>query len=126
MNSKFYDWLSFFDIDEFLEINKKYKTIQDFLNDNIFQSCKNIKINWLLYKNNNSLYYQKINIQERIKYPEYNNPGNILIKSTVRGNLPINYWKGMENPHTSSLKYSSCSSSGKNIRYNSPFNNPPD
>ena len=59
MNSKYYDWLSFFDIDEFLEIDKKYKTIQDFLNDKIFQSCKSIKINWLLYKNNKSLYYDK-------------------------------------------------------------------
>ena len=126
MNSKYYDWLSFFDIDEFLEIDKKYKTIQDFLNDKIFQSCKSIKINWLLYKNDISLYYDKKNIQERIKYPDYNSPANFHIKSTVRGNLTINYWKGMRNPHSSSLNYSSCSSSGKNIRFNSPFNAPPD
>ena len=126
MNSKYYDWLSFFDIDEFLEIDKKYKTIQDFLNDKIFQSCKNIKINWLLYKNNNSLYYQKKNIQERIKYPDYNSPLNVLIKSTVRGNLTTNYWEGMRNPHSSFLNYSSCSSSGKNIRFDSPFKDPPD
>ena len=126
MNSKYYDWLSFFDIDEFLEIDKKYKTIQDFLSDKIFKSCKSIKINWLIYNNNNSLYYQKKNIQERVKYPEYNNPGNIHIKSTVRGNLTINYWKRMGNPHSSSLNYSSCSSSGKNIRFDSFLNNPPD
>ena len=39
MNSKYYDWLSFFDIDEFLDINKKYKSIQDFLNDQVFKKA---------------------------------------------------------------------------------------
>ena len=125
-NNKFYDWLSFYDIDEFLEINKKYKTIQDFLNDKIFKTCISIKINWLVYKNNNSLHYENKPIKERIKSPEYNNLANICIKSTVKGNLSINYWKNMRNPHTSSLNYASCSSSGKNVRSNSPFIKPPD
>ena len=32
----------------------------------------------------------------------------------------------MENPHSSKLRFTSCSSSGKKIKYDSPFNNPPD
>ena len=59
-NYQLYDWLSFFDMDEFLEINNKYNKIQSFLNDKIFKYCQNIKINWVFYKNNNST--MKINL----------------------------------------------------------------
>lgn len=124
--NKLYDWLSFFDVDEFLEINKKYYKIQDFLKDKIFKRCKNIKINWLRYSNTNLLYYENKPLQERIKQCNYSHFDNKLIKSTIRGNLSLNYWQKMSNPHTSLLNYISCSSSGKKIKYDSPFNNPPD
>lgn len=51
---------------------------------------------------------------------------NIHVKSNVRGNLPFNFWAKAENPHTSLLKFVTCSSSGKIIQFNSPFNIPPD
>ena len=124
--NKLYDWLSFFDIDEFLEIDKKYGLIQDFLKDKIFNRCKNIKVNWLVYHDENILYYENKTLQERIKKYNYSNPINRHIKSTVRGNLSKNYWEKLENPHTSLLRFTSCSSSGKKIMYNSPFNDPPD
>ena len=124
--NKFYDWLSFYDIDEFLEINKKYNFVQDFLNDKIFQKCQNIKINWLWYFDDNILFYENKSVQDRIKKFKQNNTVNIHIKSTVRGGLSSNYWKIMGNPHTSNLNYISCDSSGKKIKYNSPFNIPPD
>lgn len=98
------NWLSFFDVDEFLELNEKYKTIKEFLKDDIFEKCKNIKINWLVYKNYNSLYYENKPLQERIKTFSYNYIENIHIKSTVKGNLYLNYWETISNPHTSNLK----------------------
>lgn len=52
--------------------------------------------------------------------------GNKLIKSTVKGNLSINYLSKMLNPHTSGNNVISCSSSGKIIDYASPFNYPQD
>ena len=125
-NYKLYDWLSFFDMDEFLELNKKYINIQDFLNDKIFKKCQNIKINWLLCSNENSLYYENKPLQKRITKFDYDNMSNRHIKSTVRGNLQENYWKKIGNPHTSLLNYTSCSSSGKIIKFDSPVNNPPD
>jgi hypothetical protein len=125
-NNKLYDWLSFYDIDEFLEINKKYKTIQDFLKDKIFEHCQNIKINWLIYKKENNLYYENKPLQERIKTFRYNNSLNKHIKSTVKGNLSRNYWGNVNNPHSSVLNFVSCSSSGKIIQFDSPFNYPPD
>ena len=51
---------------------------------------------------------------------------NIHIKSTVRGNLSVNYWLNLKDPHTSTLNVTACSSSGKIIKFDSPFNDPPD
>ena len=125
-NYKLYDWLSFFDMDEFLELNKKFKSIHDFLNDKIFIKCQNIKINWVLYVNNNSLYYENKSIEKRIRNSRYNGSEDFHIKSTVRGKLKVNYWVNIQNPHSSHLNVTSCSSSGKLISFYSPFNNPPD
>ena len=125
-NKKIYDWLSFFDIDEFLEINEKYKTIQAFLNDKIFQYCQVIEINWLTYINDKNLYYENKPLQERIKTVNYNDPINQHIKSTIRGNLNINYWENAENAHTSTWNFTCCGSSGNRISFDSPFNKPPD
>ena len=122
-NNSTYNWLSFFDFDEFLEIKSNNKTIQSFLNNKRFKYCQNIKINWVFYVNMNSLYYDKRPIQQRVN-------SSIIadkhIKSTVRGNLSINYWYKTGNPHSSGNKFISCSSSGKQIPFNSPFNEPPD
>ena len=125
-NNKIYDWLSFFDMDEFLELNQKYKNIQDFLNDKIFEHCQNIKINWLLYHGENNLYYENISLQKRITKFNYEEISNKHIKSTVRGNLSENYWEKVGNPHTSLLNFTSCSSSGKTEQFDSPFIFPPD
>ena len=113
-------------MDEFLELNIKYKNIQEFLKDKIFKQCQNIKINWLLYENINNLYYENKPLQQRITHFNKNNLANKHIKSTVRGNLPENYWKKYRNPHSSLSNYTSCSSSGKSVQFNSPFIFPPD
>lgn len=125
-NNKKYTWLSFYDMDEFLELNTKYKTIKDFLKDKVFEKCRNIKINWLLFKNDKILYYENKPLKERIKKFNYSEPGNMHIKSTVKGNLFKNYWDKAGTPHSSNLKIKTCSSSGKLIQFDSPFNNPPD
>ena len=113
-------------MDEFLELNEKYKTIQEFLKDKIFENCENIKINWLIYFNDLILYYENKPLQQRIKTFKHDNSFNKHIKSTVKGNLSVNYWEKLDNPHTSTLNVSSCSSSGKIIKYDSPYNSPPD
>ena len=121
-NNNKYDWLSFFDFDEFLVIKPFNIKIQKFLGNNKFKKCENIKINWIYYDNYN-LYDENKPLAERIKSKIIKNR---CIKSTVRGNLSINYWSKMENPHTSLNNFISCSSSGKIIDYRSPFNIPPE
>ena len=109
-NNKKYNLLSFYDIDEFLELNEKYKTIQEFLNGKIFKNCQNIKINWLMNINNKVLYYENKPIQKRTNSFKYNDLANKHIKSTAKGNLPTNCWEHILNPHTSILNFTSYNS----------------
>ena len=125
-NKNNYDWLSFFDFDEFLELNKS-KNIKEYLSNTKFKKCANIKINWLIFSDNDLLYYENNSLQKRFTKPLYQDKANIFIKSTVRGNLKFNYWRSMANPHSSSNYLTACNSEGNIIGptkfYNSPFSN---
>ena len=124
-NSKNYDWLAFYDFDEFLYL-KNYKTIQEFLEEEKFNNCSNIKINWMMYGDNDLIYYENIPVQERFKFPA--SPQcyrNTFIKSLIRGNLPTNYWSNMKNPHTSDNDYICCLASGEKTDSRNYFNKPP-
>ena len=126
-NNRKYDWLSFFDIDEFLEIIPKNQKIQEFLENDRYKKCQVIKINWLIYSSNK----EAINYENRplyLRFPKMilNKRENIHIKSTVRGGLIKNYWSRWENSHTSIDTFKSCSSSGKRVSGKTAFVNPPD
>ena len=120
-----YQWLSFFDFDEFLELRQKMTIIQ-YLNQKKFNKCKSIKINWLVYTDNNLIYFKNESLSKRFNHPNYNHSMNTYIKSTVRGNLNLNYWKYSKNTHSSFYGFPSCSSSGRKILNNLPLINPPD
>ena len=122
-NNKQYDWLSFFDFDEFLYI-KHNKSIQEFLNDEKFKRCKNVKINWLYYTDNDLIYYENISLKERFTSYKLDYEANRHIKSTVRGNLSRNYWAKLGTPHSSPLRYYCCDTFGKRISHSTPFNIP--
>ena len=124
-NKNNFNWLSFFDFDEFLEL-KRNKNIKEYLNNKRFKKCSNIKINWLIYSDSDLLFYKNISLQKRFTTPLYNNSANTVIKSTIRGNLKFNYWRNMINPHSSNNKIRTCDSMG-NITdsinfYTSSFN----
>ena len=105
-----------------MELKPLNTKIQKFLGSNKFKKCINIKINWVYYSNFNDLYYDRRPLEERLLKKESNG----CIKSTVRGNLPINYWSIMKNPHTSLNNFTSCSSSGKIISHFLPCYKTPD
>lgn len=124
-NKNNYNWLSFFDFDEFLEL-KRNKNIKEYLSNKIFKKCANIKINWLMFTDNDLLYYENITLQKRFTTPRFHDNLNLIIKSTVRGKLKFNYWRSMNNPHSSSNYLTACDSNG-NITdptkfYSSSFN----
>ena len=123
-NSKNYVWLAFYDFDEFLYL-KKHKTIQEFVDEEKFENCNNIKINWIIYTDNNLIYYENKPVQERFTTPNLRHTANSHVKSLVRGNLPTNYWSGMINPHSSNNDYTCCVPSGETIDSKTPFNKEP-
>ena len=125
-NNKNYNWLSFFDIDEFLDLKPKNIKIQEFLNNERFNYCQNIKFNWLLYSDGDKVHFENKPIEERFTESLFNNTLNNHVKSTVRGNLTTNYWIGARNPHTGINNYNCCNPSGKQISKISPYNKPYD
>ena len=125
-NNKSYNWLSFFDFDEYLELKNKNQNIQEFLGNKRYQKCINIKINWLIYSDNNLIYYENKLLKDRFLKPSINNSLNRIIKSTVRGNLKVNYWQNLNNPHSSFNNFTACSSSGKVTDSNNYYVTPPD
>ena len=122
-NKEEYDWLSFFDFDEFLEL--KNSTIKEYLSDEIFKKCDNIKINWLFYSDNEKIYYENKSLLLRFPNALLNDTSNVSTKSIVKGRLKINYWYRMRNPHTTSLPFTSCNSIGKIMSRKSHYNSPP-
>ena len=123
-NSKEYDWLAFYDFDEFLYL-KKHKTIQEFVKEDKFNNCSNIKINWITYSDNDLIYYENKPVQERFTTPLYENGENIHIKSLVKGHLSKNYWIDTRNPHSGINDYPCCIPTGEKIDSSTPFNIPP-
>ena len=83
-------WLSFFDFDEYLVMHfneSKNITVQEFLSNPLFKKCDAIEFNWLMYTDNNLLYYDNRTLLERFTEPNYENYANRFVKSIVRGNL---------------------------------------
>ena len=62
-NFKNYDWIAFFDIDEFLSIDYKYNDIFEFLSD--FNDYDGIKVQWRMFGDNGQLYYENKPVIER-------------------------------------------------------------
>ena len=59
----------YFDIDEYLEFVNKSKTINEYLSEDRFKKCEVIKINWLMFNDNNLIYYDNRTLQERFTEP---------------------------------------------------------
>ena len=48
-----YDWIAFFDIDEFLDLDSKYNSnVKNFLNEPMFNHCNCIRVCWQNYDDN--------------------------------------------------------------------------
>lgn len=87
-----YDWLIFFEVDEFIYL-KDYKNIKDYLNNNMFDKCQRIQLNWIFHTDNNLLYYDNRTLKERfpereIKARGAKNGTSNGIKSILKGHIP--------------------------------------
>ena len=59
-----YDWLIFYEIDEFLYL-KSYQNVKSYLISNRFNKCESIQLNWVHMSDNNQLYYENRPLAER-------------------------------------------------------------
>ena len=95
-NNKF-DWIAFYDIDEFLYL-KNYSNINDFLSLPKFEKCSSILINWKYYGDNNNIYYEAKPIRKRFTKPftflnnkTYDKYFFAAAKSIVRSGLNLSW-----------------------------------
>lgn len=85
-----YDWIGFFDIDEFVDIDNA--TIPEFLSNPIYKDTHIIHLHWRYYGDNGLTNYENKPIQERfknpapidVKYANKNRNENEYVKSFVR------------------------------------------
>ena len=83
-------FLNHFDFDEYLRIypgNNKTTSINEYLSNPVFDKCESIGINWLIYSDNNLLFYDNRTVLERFTSPNYNDVDNKFVKSIIRGKL---------------------------------------
>ena len=86
-----FDWLIFYELDEFLYL-KKSSNIKIFLANKRFDKCESIQLNWVHMSDNNQLFYEKKPLNQRFKQKGKNvikNKYNKLcyVKSIIRGHL---------------------------------------
>ena len=91
-NYEIYDWLIFNDLDEYIYL-KEYNNIKIFLNKPRFNKCEIIQLNWVLFTDNNYIYYENKSLLERfteldpyVKIKKIDKHSNG--KSLLRGHIP--------------------------------------
>lgn len=98
---KEYDYIAFFDCDEYLVLNQD-KTIQEYLGRSIFDDAQVIQITWRMFGDNGHIRYEDKPMYERFKVPmeiDHKRHKKEHIKSIVRCDLDPGYVI-FHNPHT--------------------------
>ena len=120
-----YDWIAFFDIDEFMFIHEN-KTINEYLSQKEFSNYDMIHINWMLFGDGGKLKNDSRPLLQRITKPldinsktSYDFPDNFHVKSIIRGNLNTVSWNQTSHTPTNIIKC--CNASGEECASNSPF-----
>ena len=92
-NNEKYDWLIFYDLDEYIHL-KDFTSIKQFLGQEKFNTCKKIYLNWVHHTDNNLMHYENGTLNDRfpekesIPSTEKKITQHVLVKSIIRGNIP--------------------------------------
>ena len=116
-----YDWIAFFDFDEFLVL-ENHTNIGDFLRQ--FEKYDCLLVNWMIMDDNGLTYNNHLPLMERFTHPmdydkaiTYDFPENNTVKSIVKCGSKIVF---KTNPHIPSSKISCCDTLGNGCD-SSPF-----
>ena len=108
-NKNLYDWIMFFDIDEFLILNE-YKNINKFLTNKKYKECDVIQINWVIFDDNDLISYDNRPLNIRFTRPLYKQiVENRYVKSISRTYVNLKW----VDPHSPSGKFNVCNINGK-------------
>lgn len=122
-----YDWVAFFDIDEYLFLNED-KTISEYLFRKEFEDFNGICLNWVMYGDNDQLKPDGRSVLERFpkhlpldKKGNYGFPDTFHVKSIIRGGLKKMEFEVI--PHVPNIEGTLCNGSGIQIQIQSkaPF-----
>lgn len=111
-NYKKYDWLMFYDIDEYINLFG-YSNIKYFLNEDKFSKCQLIYLNLIPHNDNNQLYYENKSLFER--FPEkvsITKPEGMKleVKFILKGHIPK---VRIFNQHYCNHRLKNCNGFGK-------------
>jgi hypothetical protein len=91
-NYQIYDWLIFFEVDEYIHLSN-YTNVKLYLQRDVFKNCEIIRLNWVHHTDNNLIYYD--NRPLHIRFPEVepnarnnDNRSRSCVKSILRGHIP--------------------------------------
>ena len=114
------EWLSFFDFDEYLKVHfeeGKNLVLKEFLSNKIFDNCESIIFNWVLYNDNDLVYYDNRTLFERFTKPSFEDPANIYVKAIVRGNLDRQPYIDKKTNHRPVPEIKVCNSIGNLLSF---------
>ena len=112
-----FDWIIFYEIDEYIFL-KNYTNIKKFLKEPKFNKCQVIYLNWILYTDNNLIYYDNRSLAERFVEKEYKvklkNITNIRagVKYILKGHIPR---IKIQSVHKIYEKLNSCNGFGQKV-----------
>ena len=110
-NFKIYDWLLFYDIDEYIHLNK-FHNIKNFLVQPKFNKCQSIFLNWIIHTDNNLIYYDKRKLYTR--FTENVKIKNFCVgKTIIRGNIENLIF---HSTHSLDLNIGRCDGFGHNFK----------
>lgn len=115
-NYKKYDWLIFFDMDEYIYL-KNFKNIKTYLKKKRFNKCQRIQLNWIFHTDNNLLCYDNRTLAKRFPEREKKARGKKKggfqgVKSILKGNIETNIY----DVHILNQNLTGCDGFGK-IKY---------
>ena len=124
-NFENYDWLIFYDIDEFIHLSN-YSNVKDFLDEPKFKNCQLVHLNLLCHTDNNNIYYENKSLFER--FPEIVPPSKIggkklEIKFILKGHIKN---VKIDNIHRCNNWLRSCNGFGHIKTYNLIYTTEPD
>lgn len=128
---KIYDWIAFFDCDEFLAI-RNGRSVGEWLSSKYFKDFDMVHVNWMCYGDNGNVLYKEGEVADRFKNPilpydfnrTYDFPENNHIKSIVRGGLQgMKFGPKCYSHSPEGIKEGRCcNNKGAICDSNSPFN----